>query len=284
MEVISFIRSLDIECENKNTNIIGGRKEVDIYVASHNLAIEYCGIYWHSEKHIQRNDHLYKLQICNSKKIRLITIFEDEWQQNRTICENRILHALGLTKKLCGAREVTIKLITSKQAREFLNQYHIQSYVNSRIKYGAYYKDELISVMTFGSKRIALGSKKKLSGKSNHFEILRFASSSNIPGIANRFFKQFTKDYNPEQVISYCDRRWGNGEVYLKMGFNFSHHSSPGYWYSKDGLTRLHRYNFAKHRLPALGYTNRETPNEFIKKLGYYKIYDCGQSLFIWNK
>lgn len=53
--------------------------ELDIYIESEKLAIEYCGIYWHSEKFKDKKYHINKLQRCEALGIRLITIFEDEW-------------------------------------------------------------------------------------------------------------------------------------------------------------------------------------------------------------
>ena len=71
--------------------------------------------------------------------------------------------------------------------------------------------------MTFCKPRKNLGQKTN----DNEYELLRFCNKLNtiIIGGANKMFKQFIKDYNPNSVISYADRRWNTGKVYEKMGF-----------------------------------------------------------------
>lgn len=54
--------------------------ELDIYIPSKNVAIEYDGIRWHSEEFGKdRNYHLNKTDLCLKKGVYLIHVFEDEW-------------------------------------------------------------------------------------------------------------------------------------------------------------------------------------------------------------
>ena len=46
-ELVNWIKSLNIIVEENNRTLI--HKELDIYIPSHNLAIEFDGLYWHSE-------------------------------------------------------------------------------------------------------------------------------------------------------------------------------------------------------------------------------------------
>ena len=43
--------------------------ELDIYIPSHNLAIEFDGLYWHSEIHKPSNYHLNKTELCEEHRI-----------------------------------------------------------------------------------------------------------------------------------------------------------------------------------------------------------------------
>ncbi|NDB85961.1 MAG: tandem-95 repeat protein, partial [Alphaproteobacteria bacterium] len=53
--------------------------ELDIVIPSKKLAIEYCGLFWHSEyNRPDPNYHANKLKLCGQQGYRLITIFEDE--------------------------------------------------------------------------------------------------------------------------------------------------------------------------------------------------------------
>ncbi|HDK25997.1 MAG TPA: hypothetical protein ENG48_02745, partial [Candidatus Atribacteria bacterium] len=75
----NFIKDLSIDYIQNVKNIIPPL-EIDIYIPEKKIAVEYNGLYWHSEKAGKdKNYHLNKLKLCSEKDIRLIQIFEDEW-------------------------------------------------------------------------------------------------------------------------------------------------------------------------------------------------------------
>ena len=78
------------------------------------------------------------------------------------------------------------------------------------------------------------------------------------------------------------DLRWGTGDVYTKIGMNFDKITDPGYCYSRDGITRRHRYNFTKHKLVKEGADPSLTETEIMNLQGYYRIYDAGNYKFMW--
>ena len=83
--------------------------QIDIFVPSHNLAIEYNGLYWHNETKVNDDYHLNKTELCEKKGIRLIHIFEDEWVNKPYIFKSRLINILGLTKNKIYARKCIIK-------------------------------------------------------------------------------------------------------------------------------------------------------------------------------
>jgi very-short-patch-repair endonuclease len=256
--------------------------ELDFYLPDKKLAIEVCGLYWHSEEQGKdKKYHLNKLEKCNELGIRLITIFEDEIK-NLSLIQDKISHILGKNTKICGARQTIVKEITTKEAKTFLIDNHIQGYYQSKVKLGAFFNGKLLSVMTFGHLRNALGSKNKVH---DEWEILRMASIGSIPGIASKMFSYFKKQYKPSKIISYCDRRWGTGKVYQEMGMKFSHNTAPGYWYSKNSVgPRLHRFTFRKSNLIKNGCDPKLTEKQFMLSMNYTKIWDCGNSVWLWTK
>lgn len=65
--------------------------ELDIVVPSLKVAIEYCGLYWHSELNGKMRDyHLNKLELCEQAGYQLITIFEDEWINTKDIVKSKL--------------------------------------------------------------------------------------------------------------------------------------------------------------------------------------------------
>lgn len=90
-EIADFVKRLlpktDIHTNNK-TEIYP--YELDIFIPTLKIGIEYCGLYWHSDNNKEKNYHLNKLQRCEENEIQLLTIFEDEYIFNKILVENKI--------------------------------------------------------------------------------------------------------------------------------------------------------------------------------------------------
>jgi len=261
--------------------------EIDIYLPELKLGIEYNGLYWHSEKGGRYKDyHLNKLNLCKEKGIRLIQIFSDEWLNKKEIVKSKLQSILKVTPKsqIIYARKCSIKEITPQEKNIFLQKYHIQGSDRSNVKLGIFYNCELVGVMTFSHPRISLGG--KYNKDESKYELSRYASSVSIIGGASKLLKYFMKNYNPSQIYSYSDNRWtdSNNNMYLKIGFSKVQISKPGYYYTKDYLTRHHRYNFNKHRLGKMGCdVKNKTEFKIMEEMGYTRVWDCGSSKYELN-
>ena len=179
-------------------------------------------------------------------------------------------------------RKCDIKKIDATTGKKFLDKHHIQGGVNATIHLGAFLKDELVGVMSF----------KEVKRKSNRWELVRFASNCNYicQGVGGKLFKFFIREYNPDEIKSFADRRWTINEtenLYTKLGFNLIGRTSPDYRYYSpyDGTIRHHKFGFRKailHKKYGLPLTMTEA--QMTKKLGYRKIYDCGLIKYKWEK
>jgi hypothetical protein len=268
--ISDFIKSLNIKTINNSRKIISPL-ELDIFIPSHNVAIEYNGLYWHSEINKPSNYHLNKTEMCEKQGIQLIHIFEDEWLYKQDIVKSRLKNILGLTPNKIYARKCVIKEIDIETSKKFLNENHIQGNVNSSIKIGLFYNNVLVSLMTFGKGRIALG------GNSNQFELLRFCNKleSIVIGGADKLLKYFIKTYNPKEIISYADRRWSQGGLYDKLNFIKTHNSQPNYWYINNNR-REYRFGYRKSILVKKGFNPNKTEHQIMLDRKIYRIYDCG--------
>jgi hypothetical protein len=79
IELLEFIKSIESSEIIENDRKVLNGQELDIYIPSKNIAIEFNGLYWHSELFKDKNYHLNKTELCEKNNIRLIHIFEDEW-------------------------------------------------------------------------------------------------------------------------------------------------------------------------------------------------------------
>ena len=77
------------------------------------------------------------------------------------------------------ARQCEVRTVCHKEAYEFINKYHIQGYARSSIRLGLFYKDELVSIMTFGKPRY---------NKKFDYELIRYCSSKLVVGGCEKLF------------------------------------------------------------------------------------------------
>jgi len=253
--------------------------EIDIYLPELKIAFEYNGIYWHNELYKDDNYHLEKTELCESKGIQLIHIWEDNWLYKQDIVKSMILNKLGRTPNKIYARKCEIKEIDdNKLTSEFLEKNHIQGFLGSKIKIGLFFNNELVSLMTFGNRRIAMGKKSTNEGE---YELLRFCNklNTNIIGGASKLFKYFINKYNPKEIITYADRSFSQGKLYKTLGFKFIGKTQPNYYYV-IGTNRYHRFNFRKNILIKDGFDSNKTEHEIMLERKIYRIYDSGNFKF----
>jgi len=275
-ELADFVESLGINIVRHNRTLIKPL-ELDIVLPDYKIAIEYNGLYWHSEQAGTDKDyHLQKTKLCEKVGYRLIHIFEDEWILKKDIVKSRLKHILGKTEDCThiGARQCTIKETSSKEKNNFLEQFHIQGPDASIVKLGAFYRDQLVAVMTFSHGSLAKGVKKQ---DPLVWELNRFCTHSDfvVSGIASRLLEYFKRNYDWHKIFSYADRRWSDGNLYEKLGFELEHVTQPNYWYIRD-FQRTHR--FALRKRPD---EPKDIP-EYILRLqeGYIRVWDCGNLKF----
>ena len=284
-EIYNYLKEYNINnIQKHDKNILSNQRELDLYLSDYKIAIEYNGLYWHSEDFCEKNYHQEKYKECLNNGIRLIQIFEDEWIYKESIVLSRLRNILNIKQNKIYARKCKILKLENKDVRDFLNDNHIQGYCNAQVIYGLFYDtglgEELVSLMSFSKPRINLGRKQT---KDNVYELLRFVSLKDysVIGGASKILKHFIKEHKPEEIYSYCDLRWSQGNLYTSLGFEEISINKPNYFYV-DNQERLNRFNFRKDILiKDYGCPQEMTEKEFMKNvLKKKRIYDAGTKLF----
>lgn len=275
-EIVRYIESLGITNIIRNTRkLLPSKKEIDIYLPDHKIAIEYNGVYWHHEDipHITRDYHYKKFLECEQQGIQLITIFSNFWHSKKEIVKNILKIKLNLYKEQSiYARNCKIDYINSSLAKDFLNKNHIQGYTPSSVRVGLFFKNELVALMTFSKNRTGIGK------NNQHTELVRFASSGRVVGAAGKLLNFYRKQYPGETIISYSDNEWSNGNLYKVLGFYLDSDIKYSYWYLKSKEHRLyHRFTFSKQKLVKQGHDSSKSEAQITKDLGLLKVWDCGK-------
>jgi very-short-patch-repair endonuclease len=278
-DLFDFVRSIDHTAIKNDRSLISPH-ELDILVPSRKVAIEFDGIYWHSElAGKSKNYHLDKTLACESKGFQLVHVWENEWELKRPIVLSRIKSILGVNDRV-GARRCEVRQISSPTARAFLEKTHIQGYVNASARLGLFHNGVLIACMTFGRPRF---------NRQYEWELLRYSSelNLNVIGGAGKLFSYFLDLHQPKTIISYADRRYSTGGLYRSLGFTEMKPSGPNFFYFRgDSLDLKSRNLFQKHRLPKIleSFDPGMTEVENMRANGYNRIFDCGNRVFAFRR
>lgn len=272
-EVLEYIKSIysgNIIC---NTRKVIYPQELDIYIPDKKLAIEFNGDYWHSDIYKDANYHQNKTLDCAKIGIQLIHIFEHEWlnenlnKRIKSILQQRIN---GCNNVIYG-RNTYIKEVDTNEAKEFCTKYHMQGHSNASIYIGCYFKDSIVAIMSFGKPRF---------NNDYQYEVVRYCVKDDIIilGGAEKLFEYFINKYSPLSVVTYSDISKFSGNIYLKMGFKYEEITRPNYkWIKASDCEVLSRYSTQKSKLIKLGLGSiDESEDTIMKRLGYLKVYDCG--------
>ena len=268
-EIYEYIFNLGINDVLSNNRSLIKPKEIDILSKQNKFGIEFNGLYWHSDiiDKTTKYDLIQKTKLCKDAGIKLMHIFSDEWEYKKDICKSMIKNRLGLCKKIF-ARKCEIKEISKIEFDNFMNESHISGTVNSSIRVGLFYKDELVSAIGFRKPR-----QKKWSG---YYEISRFATKLEhvVVGGLSKFLKYFKEEYT-DMIMTYADRRFGEGLGYEKVGFQYYGDTGVDYWYS-DGRNRYDRF--------IVKTDSSMSEREKAAEMGLYKVWGCGSNIWILNK
>lgn len=280
-EVREYISSLGIKVEYSIRGILDNNMEIDIYLPEHKIGIECDGLYWHSDEYKDDNYHLLKTKNAKEKGIRLYHIFEDEWNSKKEIIKDIIRIKLDNNRNLIYARKCVIEEISYAEKRDFINKNHIQGDCVSKINLGLIYEGKLVSAMTFGKRRINLGGRNE---SNSEYELIRFCTEigTTVIGGAAKLFMHFVHTYKPSKIISYCDKRLFDGNIYERLGMEYIGDSRPNYYYVL-GKKRENRFLYRKSVLVNEGFDKSKSERDIMKERGIHRIYDCGCKVFKIN-
>ena len=229
--------------------------ELDIVNETKKVAIEYDGLYWHSD--IKLKDplyHLNKTNLCANKGYRLIHIFEDEWLNKMECVESLIEESMGKTPNVISADDCICTKISLDRYINFVNDNCIEDNCLAENAYGLLFKNELLSVIGVNS------MEDKAYGIVLHCNKLHYSVINGVKKILN----EFINDSHPSKIIAEIDKRFYNGSEYVDCGFSHSVNTRPQTFYTLNGKNKIKTVDASKMN-------------------DYHKIYDCGKAIFELN-
>jgi len=293
-QIADFLSKLTTVVQRDRTII--APKELDIYLPEHNLAVEFCGMYWHShgdkeDEKKNKHRHAEKYRLCAERGIRLLTIYETEWAERPRTIKRLLRNAVGRSRGRLMARKCRLGKPTVQEARAFYESYHPQGGAGAGEHYGLYHRDKLVACMrfTFG------GNDRGHGAKERQWTLSRYATRLPVAGAASRLFKAFVAEHDPPEVKSFSDNRLFGGGMYERLGFSLEEDVSSDYqvWSPKLGLRPKPHYQrrVLQKRLQEHGLDERfehltdpRTEAEVTYLMGARRIYDCGKKRWLWTR
>lgn len=174
-----------------------------------------------------------------------LIITEDRWNSRKEMMQKRILSHLEVFSQ-AYARNCEVRRIDKVEAQEFLNANHSYGYAACRYRYGLFLKRHtghiaeeirslkgdkseeigmLVAVATFSNAR----KWKKGNKEIRSYEWTRYASLPHmrISGGMGKMLKTFIEEVKPDDIMSYADLEWSEGNVYKHLGFKKEDGKAP---------------------------------------------------------
>jgi hypothetical protein len=248
-------------------------KEIDILIPSRKLAIEFNGLFYHSERCISDpHYHTNKSRLTASKGYRLLHVFEDEWRDKREIVKSALCHSLGVTANKINARDCVVREMTSAEAKVFHDATHIDGGLASRHAWGLFLNNAPVACMSVRRP----WSKSHGDGV---IEIARFSSQldTSVRGGLQKLLSAvstWAKQQGFNKMLSYVDTRFGQGHSYEAAGFKHVGDTDERFWWTDN----FKRYNRFKYKADA---SRGMSENQVAEESGVSRIYGCPNRILI---
>lgn len=145
-EIVNFIKNIDssIEIIERDKTVLEG-KELDISLPKYNLAIEYNGILFHSDRYGKDKDyHINKTISCNDKNITLLQIFEDEYIKHKDAYLNLIHSYICKDKINISNSNIVVKEVELGVVSDYIKMYGLSDETSHSKRYFGAFLDGLM--------------------------------------------------------------------------------------------------------------------------------------------
>lgn len=219
--------------------LLGDRKsiapmELDVYIPSKKLGIEYNGLLHHSDYFGEKSGrHFKKFQACSSADVDLLAIFEDEWRDKKELVKSMIAWRLGrFAGKSYRASKLSLGPVPAKQQKAFFDRNHLDGYAIAKSAIGLFDGSRLVQCVSLRR------------NFSSEYEICRLATDfdCHVQGGASRLIAALKRSLGTDAaLVTYSNNRLSRGNVYRETGFKLLQENKPSYWYT-DGKVRVWRW------------------------------------------
>ena len=237
-EILEFLVNIGIEVDQHNKDILNG-KELDLYLPEYHTAIEYNGLYWHSDCCVSdRYRHFKKQEVCLRKNIDLITIWQGEWETRKEAVKNIILKRLHKVQKI-KLKKCTIEEIDYIEAHKFMEDNHVFSILESDKSIALKNNDgKLLSVLSYVNAESVV-------------QVAQFCDliGYQVCGSFSKILTELIELEKPTKIVSFVDRRYFTEDVLVRNGFKKINLKLGHKWTDLQKIYNEHSNDRRSHRI-----------------------------------
>jgi transposase len=226
------------------------------------LAINTDGLYWHSDENVDKSYHFNMRKDFEDSGLRIMQFYSNEITNKSNIVKSIIFNSLGKSERYF-ARKLKIKEISGKEAECFLNDNHIMGYKSSKSVVLVDNNEKIKMIMTY---RVV----------KNILKIERMCSEvgTTVVGGFSKLLSYIEKITTFDSIEYWVDLRYGTGNFLLNH--NFIHKKDTQGWRWTD-----RKNTFNRLKCTANMDERNLTEKEHASELGWSRIYDAGQRLYV---
>lgn len=282
----------------RDRTVLGGL-ELDVLIPRLNLAVEFNGLYWHSDDVVaDPARHEKKYRKCAEQGIQLIQVWEDDWDHRREVVIRMLAAKCGATNQIAnvmphvadkavariGARCCEARVISGSAAEQFLAQNHIQGGVRASLHCGLFdAENQLRAVLSVRNARNNARSRRQ----PGEWDVQRYATLGIVPGGFSKLLKFATEEIMRRGLlltrwISFSSNDVSDGAMYASCGFTMAAELKADYKYVGKAThwMRTPKEAFQKKRFkndPELKWDAAWTERECAVANQLYRVYDAGK-------
>ena len=251
--------------------------ELDILVPDLGVAVEFNGVFWHSERHGKGRDyHLEKWRKCRDAGIQLLTVWSDDWEARPDAVRAMLAHKLHRSSaRRVFARKTEVVDVAWSDAQAFLDKHHIQGSVTGSAYLGL--RDTngvLVAVSVWQALR------------PGEVVLARYATSAHVIGGLGKVTAAgatWARARQAKKIVTFADHGVSDAGAYHAVGFILDKELPPNYTYEvADRRVNKARYRISRFRSdPELLFQDGMTERQLAELNGLYRVWDSGKDRLV---
>lgn len=243
-EVYEFVRAIYVgELTQHVKGISGVSHDVDIYLPASKLALEYNGVYWHSEERKDRDYHRIKFRTSQSNSVMLIQIWEDDWINHRGKVEASLK---SLISPELFPSEDRLRVLTTEEDGVYVSDLYVKDH------------SEVITSWRF-------------SPKASTLEILTAPVYYSFKDILSYIRSLFPNSITIKAELDNC---WGLLRTYEKQGFKIGSETEEECTYLVKNMRRSYGEVYKSFQRSGMS-----DFTEYLSDNRIYRVWDAGKTV-----